>query len=412
MVIVTVARNDLRDEFAMPDEAFALSPISASAAPPSAADFDAIREAFMETSRGRWFLAEYAKRNRNADTTAVLDAVARIEQTLAAQKQAAADVALPKALAAIRSSIAEARAAAAASFDKRIMDNALAPIEKSVRIIREISWRWREIGGDSRICDILDSQSGAIDAVHEQLSARDDSAALQVVFGLIESTLDELSDSPAATASPPPAGAASSPPPTLDEAPASLEEAKPPEQPGSDAAGASPNEMESGSREDGASNQDREFSHGFREAAADPGVETESAEVSVFEEQIETVDAKTDPREQLTPAAVSEQDMAHDDAVLDMIALEMGAPDFDDPEAVHAVNGDPVIAEAGQASDSIADSVDASANPESGTVPDIAAPSLGASLLESGIVPRPATRSDPLAPIRRMTQAEKIAFFS
>ena len=52
---------------------------------------DAIREAFMETSRGRWFLGEYAKRNRNADTHMVLDAVARIEQTLAAQKQARAE---------------------------------------------------------------------------------------------------------------------------------------------------------------------------------------------------------------------------------------------------------------------------------------------------------------------------------
>src|SRR5947208_1580877 len=70
----------------MADEAFALSPISARAALPSEADYDAIREAFMETSRGRWFLGEYAKRNRNADTSMVLDAVARIEETLAQRK--------------------------------------------------------------------------------------------------------------------------------------------------------------------------------------------------------------------------------------------------------------------------------------------------------------------------------------
>src|SRR5271154_5984291 len=86
-MIVNVTRGDLRDEFAMVDEAFALSPISARAAQPSEADYDAIQEAFMETSRGRWFLGEYAKRNRNADTKMVLDAVARIEGTLAAQKQ-------------------------------------------------------------------------------------------------------------------------------------------------------------------------------------------------------------------------------------------------------------------------------------------------------------------------------------
>ena len=98
----------------MADEAFALSPISARAALPSEADYDAIREAFMETSRGRWFLTEYAKRNRNADTTMVLDAVARIEQTLAAQKQATGDDELAKAVAAIRCTLEEAKAAAKA----------------------------------------------------------------------------------------------------------------------------------------------------------------------------------------------------------------------------------------------------------------------------------------------------------
>jgi hypothetical protein len=40
-------------------------------------------------------------------------------------------------------------------------------------------------------------------------------------------------------------------------------------------------------------------------------------------------------------------------------------------------------------------------------------PSLGSSLLANGIVSRPrSSRPDPLAPIRRMSQNEKIAFFS
>jgi len=96
----------------MADEAFALSPISARAVQPGEEDYAAISEAFMETSRGRWFLTEYAKRNRNADTRMVLDAVARIEasiaaqreeglaaqreESLAAQKQAAADDTIPQ----------------------------------------------------------------------------------------------------------------------------------------------------------------------------------------------------------------------------------------------------------------------------------------------------------------------------
>jgi hypothetical protein len=40
-------------------------------------------------------------------------------------------------------------------------------------------------------------------------------------------------------------------------------------------------------------------------------------------------------------------------------------------------------------------------------------PSLGSALIANGIVRRPnASQSDPLAPIRRMSHAEKIAFFS
>ena len=84
---VIAMRADLREEFDMADEAFALSPISARATLPGEEDYAAIAEAFMETSRGRWFLTEYAKRNRNADTRMVLDAVARIEQSLTAQRE-------------------------------------------------------------------------------------------------------------------------------------------------------------------------------------------------------------------------------------------------------------------------------------------------------------------------------------
>src|SRR5438552_7787516 len=119
--------------FCMAEEAFALSPISARAALPSEEDYAAISEAFMETSRGRWFLTEYAKRNRNADTRMVLDAVARIEaslaaqreENLAAQKQAAADVAetgLAEALAAIGGAVEAAQATAIEALDSLALE--------------------------------------------------------------------------------------------------------------------------------------------------------------------------------------------------------------------------------------------------------------------------------------------------
>ena len=46
-------------------------------------DFDAIEAAVMETARGRWFLAEYALRNRNADTRMLLEAIGRLERAVA-----------------------------------------------------------------------------------------------------------------------------------------------------------------------------------------------------------------------------------------------------------------------------------------------------------------------------------------
>src|SRR5213595_428785 len=152
----------------MADEAFALSPISARAAQPSEEDYEAIRQAFMETSRGRWFLGEYAKRNRNADTKMVLDAVARIEQSLAAQNKPVRDPRFDEALGAIRSALDEARTAAFAALRDPSLDENLAPVRKGARVIRQISWRLREIGADGRICDLIDSQVSAI----EEASAR------------------------------------------------------------------------------------------------------------------------------------------------------------------------------------------------------------------------------------------------
>jgi hypothetical protein len=93
--------------------------------------------------------------------------------------------------------------------------------------------------------------------------------------------------------------------------------------------------------------------------------------------------------------------------VLDLIALEMAAPDFDqsDIAATHVMEPNSVEPdiEAQAAEPTVAP------QPE----PPIPQPSLGASLIANGIVrgPDPSV-IDPLAPIRRMSQAEKIAFFS
>src|SRR5277367_5919195 len=174
----------------MVDEAFALSPISARAAQPSEADYDAIQEAFMETSRGRWFLGEYAKRNRNADTKMVLDAVARIEGALAAQKlpepEPERDPLLDQMLASFRAALTEARHAATTAVGDLALEQNLAPVRKGARVVREIAWRLREIGADGRICDLIDSQVLVIENAAGKLNSADLAADLHGAFDRIE----------------------------------------------------------------------------------------------------------------------------------------------------------------------------------------------------------------------------------
>jgi hypothetical protein len=48
-------------------------------------DYEAIEAAVLETARGRWFLAEFARRNRSADTSVLLAAIERLESMLQTQ---------------------------------------------------------------------------------------------------------------------------------------------------------------------------------------------------------------------------------------------------------------------------------------------------------------------------------------
>ncbi len=50
-------------------------------------DYDSIHAAVMETVRGRWFLSEYARRNRHAETDVLLKAIGRIESFIEDQVQ-------------------------------------------------------------------------------------------------------------------------------------------------------------------------------------------------------------------------------------------------------------------------------------------------------------------------------------
>ena len=106
------------------------------------------------------------------------------------------------------------------------------------------------------------------------------------------------------------------------------------------------------------------------------------------------------------------EDDAHDLAVLDMVAMEMAVEDFNEPEMDAPEISQLQIAEPVE--------MDTAATPDVSPMPEVIAvapepaqPSLGAALIANGVISNPnAPTGDPLAPIRRMSQAEKIAFFS
>ena len=447
----------------MADDAFALSPISARATLPGEEDYAAIAEAFMETSRGRWFLTEYAKRNRNADTRMVLDAVAQIEQNLAAQREedlereanlqrdeglsaqqakdavaaaAAAQDRLTEALAAIRSLVEAAEESAVEALDSLALEKRLAPVRKGARVLREIAWRLREIGNDGRICDLIDSQVTVIEKSTDQFSSEDARLALRAAFAALQGRLVEFSDDDPTLEMETEAAAPSPAAPALDLV-AEIAEAffareaanKAPPANNSPPAEKAPPVVEAPPAAE-APRVAPAMRTELAPSETSPPSEVAAAEQAAVPETAFQSAGIQDAAADATDTNAEDAD-TQDEAVLDMIAMEMGAPDpiGDDKieieiaaaiaEQAHPAEPAPVVAAiVAKAPEPVAappvQPVTQALPPAPAPVPAPAVEmSLGSSLIASGILKKPViAANDPLAPIRRMSQAEKIAFFS
>lgn len=428
----------------MAEEAFALSPLSASAASPTDADYHAIREAFMETARGRWFLNEYAKRNRNADTAMVLEAVARIEQSIGAQGEAAASPPAPEVMSeAALAALESARAAIRAEFSETGFDHTLLPWRKSSRIIREITWGLRESGADPRICNILDGQARAIEAACDEFPL---AVIRDRVLASLDAVLPEdreaapamaesVNDEPATTeimtdAAPTPVQALNTQPEAVV-AETAVTEAPVVEAPLVEAAiaeavtakieaamdiiaPASPETPapEAASLEDVASEV---------EALLEAAAEAPPAPAAAVAETPQPAPAAPAPRSIMTasatqpaPQPMAERTPAHAGPVSQapVVATAASLPhvaptDDPAPESVTVL-----AAEDSASSNDLWADIEAEIAPLPPFDP-AHEDSLGASLIEQGVVARPSNgRADLLAPIRRMSHAERIAFFS
>jgi hypothetical protein len=146
-------------------------------APLSDADYEAIEGAVMETARGRWFLAEYARRNRSADTTMLLKALDRIEAAMRGESSVAPVeqirfdlVEMSKAIARTKTEIAAMKpdadhhgkfGEASEELDSVVQQTeaATSDILACAERIQEMAWTMREQGIDPGVCDLLDAKA-------------------------------------------------------------------------------------------------------------------------------------------------------------------------------------------------------------------------------------------------------------
>ena len=319
----------------------------------------------------------------------------------------------------MRGAVEAAQQSASEALGSLALEQRLAPVRKGARVLREIAWRLREIGNDGRICDLIDLQVAVIELGAEQITSNEASAALHAAFAALEGRLSEFGDEGHAPAAEIEAAAPSSP--DLEELP-----------PETIATAAVQQASEATLRLEGCTRRGRACggrSRARRSRGSSPGGRG-SPMVSPKRKMLEAQDAE-----------------AHDEALLDMIAMEMGAPDpISDEEIAEAVAEQtrlqtnlrtplaqaapvepkiapepvavpaPPIRQAAQPSPPRAVEPAPAPVPVPVPAPAPAAPtgmSLGSSIIASGMLRKPAVpANDPLAPIRRMSQAEKIAFFS
>jgi len=180
------------------DPATAPSPWTRSAAKQGEPNYEAIYAAVVGTAEGRWFLAQHASRNRNADTAQVLAAIERLECEVGWERSAPAAPPPPKPappgpdIARLRRDLGEfADALMRARADIAAIGLAAAPAEPpsilaATEALQRLAWFMRERGMDPRWCDRIEGCAGDIRAVCAipDLTAQRTCAIVDVLGGL------------------------------------------------------------------------------------------------------------------------------------------------------------------------------------------------------------------------------------
>ncbi|MEQ9143819.1 MAG: protein phosphatase CheZ [Parvibaculaceae bacterium] len=142
-------------------------------------EFETILAAVRETDRGRWFLDEFARRNRTADTNELLAAIEKLNTVATGDAPATVSV-LRRELQEMSSTIQQTRVAIASikpdeAGDNRIMaateeldaivsatERATSEILSGAERIQEITEKLREQNADEDLCDEIEAHATGI----------------------------------------------------------------------------------------------------------------------------------------------------------------------------------------------------------------------------------------------------------
>jgi len=141
------------------------------------ADYEAIEEALLQSSRGRWFLSEYNQRNRTADTSMLLDAITKLETAVLMPQKPAENthirtnlIEMAEAISQTRSEIAAMRSpdledcqftTATEELDAIVeaTEKATSDILEAAEDVQELALVLREKGSEDEACDRLDARA-------------------------------------------------------------------------------------------------------------------------------------------------------------------------------------------------------------------------------------------------------------
>lgn len=133
--------------------------------------YEAIERALMQSAGGRWFLSEFARRNRATDTQVLLEAIGRLEFAVRHPRDSADLIRrdlleMSEAITRTRIEIASIRSpgderqpqiSATEELDATVSatENATSEILAAAEVIQEILWRLREQPGVKHFCDAI-----------------------------------------------------------------------------------------------------------------------------------------------------------------------------------------------------------------------------------------------------------------